>query len=142
MGLKVAADVTVTRRCIIRIPVDGMAHRDEIIHVKFRIIHNSEEDELWGKVFTPPLRKDFADEGDFREALQAHEANQRTYARQLLTQAIVGWDEKSGIEDASGNPLPFSPDNLKALLELPYAVAGLTKAYHEAVAGKGGAKGN
>lgn len=142
MGLKVASQICVNRKCIIREPVDGRAHRDHEVIVTFRILKNTEDDELYQRVFVAPLRSDFVTDEDYRRAMQEHEANSRTYGRQLLTEAIVGWPEKSGIDDAEGQPLPFSPEARADLLELPYAVVGLVKAYREAVEGKAGAKGN
>lgn len=142
MSLKVAAEVIVKRTCTIRVPRDGTAHRDEQVKINFRIMKNAEEDALWAATMVPPLREDFSAEADFRRAMRDYEANQRKYARQLLTQVVAGWDEDSNITDAKDEPLPFSPEALSDLLDLPYAVNGLSKAYHDAVAGKSGAKGN
>lgn len=142
MGLKVASQIRVDRKVIVREPVAGNAFRDQPIIVTFEVMTNSAEDELYKATFVEPLRADFVNDGDYRIALQQHEVNQRSYGRQLLRQVVVGWPEKAGIEDASGNPLHFSPEALSDLLELPYAVTAIVKAYREAIEGKSGAKGN
>lgn len=143
MGLKVASQVIVRRKVIVREPSGGTAFKEHALQLDFLILKNSEEDALYRATFVAPLRTDFVAEEDYRRALSDHDANQRGYARQLLTKVIHGWPEKdSGIEDGQGNPLLFSAENLAELLELPYAVTALVKGYREAVEGKGGAKGN
>lgn len=145
MGLKVASEVTVRRKAIIREPRDGSSFQDHPVKIDFTILANSEEDELYKQTFVAPLRADFVTEEDYRRAMQEHEAQARGYARKLLTKVIAGWpaDKKeSGLEGADGDALLFSDDALAQLLELPYAVTGLVKAYREAVEGKGGARGN
>lgn len=142
MGLKVASQIIVKRTCTIRVPLKGTAHRNEEIKVNFRVLKNSEEDELYNKTFVPPLREDFVSEADFRREMQSFEANQRLYSRQLLRKVVDSWDEDSNITDDNDQPMPFSPEALDDLLNLPYAVVGLVKSYREAIEGKQGAKGN
>ncbi|MDG5497420.1 hypothetical protein [Niveispirillum sp. BGYR6] len=145
MGLKVASEVTVRRKAIIREPRNDHSFYDHSVKIDFTIMANSEEDELYKQTFVAPLRSDFVTDEDYRRAVQEHEAQARGYARKLLTKVVTGWpaDKKeSGLEDANGEALAFSDEALAQLLELPYAVTGLVKAYREAVEGKGGQRGN
>jgi len=56
----------------------------------------------------------------------------------LLREVVVGWnDDAFGHEDETGRavPLPFSPDALNQLLEIPYVRTGLVQGYWKAVTG-------
>ena len=51
---------------------------------------------------------------------------------QLLEKVVTGWD---GIANEDGQPLTFSPENLKQLTAIPYVRQGLLKAYLDASSG-------
>lgn len=65
------------------------------------------------------------------EELKAHD-------KDLLKACVVGWnDDAFGQENANGeaDPLPFSAENLAALIEYPFIRTGLLQGYWHAVAG-------
>jgi hypothetical protein len=51
---------------------------------------------------------------------------------ELLETVLTGWE---GINDESDKPLPYSPSNRRELLDDPYFVKGLIKAYLESLEG-------
>lgn len=53
-------------------------------------------------------------------------------ARQLIEEALLGWD---GVTDEAGRPIPCEAEAKRALLDLPFVLVGLAEAYAEALAG-------
>jgi hypothetical protein len=91
--------------CTISVPQDDGARQEQMITPRFRVIPQSEIDEL----YTP-------------------EAFRRGNSDAVLMQKVVaGFD---GLKDESGEPVP--DDVAKAtLLGIPYVVDGLTRGYSE-----------
>lgn len=52
----------------------------------------------------------------------------------LMAEALIGWE---GIREEHGGDLPFSPEAVRALLDVPYILVALATAYADAVSGAG-----
>lgn len=50
----------------------------------------------------------------------------------LLERCVVGWKDVNG---ADGEPLPFSPENLRALVGIPYIRGEAARTYIESMSG-------
>lgn len=44
----------------------------------------------------------------------------------VLARIVTGWE---GVHDAEGQPLPFTPENLRLAAEIPYFAVGVVRAY-------------
>jgi hypothetical protein len=51
----------------------------------------------------------------------------------FLSEVVVGWE---GVGDEQGNPLPFTPENRRLLLNVPYARTAVIEGYFEALGGR------
>lgn len=56
-----------------------------------------------------------------------------TAEQTLLDDVLVGWD---GVGDEDGNPLDFTPENRRALLQVPYVRTAVIEAFFEGIGGR------
>jgi hypothetical protein len=69
---------------------------------------------------------------------QARYDELKAHDNDLLNECVVGWnDDAFGHENANGeaDPLPFTAENLAALIEYPFIRTGFLQGYWKAVAG-------
>jgi hypothetical protein len=85
----------------VNVPADGGPEKVEI-QIRYRLLTRSELSGLSERIKA-------AAEGGEGEVLAALDG--------LLAERITGWD---GISDEAGEVLPFSADNLTAVLDVPY----------------------
>ena len=75
--------------------------------------------------FTARLRPD--------AALQQQFAERRIGEADFARAVVVGWD---GVGDEAGDPLPFTAENLRRLVAIPYVRRAIVWAYLQAVDGR------
>lgn len=82
-------------------PADGGPQKVEI-KVRYKLLTRSELAELSERL---------------KAAAEGSDADVISTLDSLLAERITGWD---GIADEAGNPLAFTPDNVAAVLDVPY----------------------
>ena len=112
---KIAKNRRIKWPVVISVPQDGGAVQKQKITAEFDILPASAVDQLMQE----------ARSGDQDAA--------------LLFEVLVGWDDVSS-ED--GQPLDFSPEACKELVDISYARNALLRAYFEAASGSAAARKN
>jgi hypothetical protein len=77
--------------------------------------------------FTAQLRRLDRDQMD---ALAKQAAEEAWDDRRMATELLRGWG--SDVVNASGHPLPYTPDNVKRVLSTPNAAEGVLRAHRRA----------
>lgn len=138
--LKITSATTVRREVSIRMPRDGSGFDKHIIRLDWRIVDKDQQDELQRRALDPLVRGDDETDEGWRQRLEEQRELLRQYERELMRGAIAGWpaDKSSGLADDDGEPLPFTPDHLEALLKNPIILSQLVSYYRDMLAGKSG----
>jgi hypothetical protein len=101
MAFRYIKDRSVTVPVTVSEPSDGGAQK-VTMRVRYRLLTNSQFEEFHRRL---------------REAPDEDISAKKRIIDEVLIKHIVGWDD---VLDESGAPLAFSPEVLRALLDLPY----------------------
>lgn len=101
---------------IINIPANGGNTTCQKFSLKWKVLNTSEFDEML------PSALDFSDDKDKEPWVT------------FWSKIITGWKDIKG--EKGEKPLPFTADNLSALLRIPYVQAELLNTYRECIMGR------
>jgi hypothetical protein len=138
---KLTDEIRVTRELRIQVPRDGTRlFETKNIKVTFRILANSEEeqmvDDVVSPVESPGPDASAAELAAFEAARRQKDRRARTFVAELLRTVVVGWPDDSGIADEDGKPLAYTPERRDQLIDVPFVQSALITAYRDACAGK------
>lgn len=117
MALRIKKDNIVWWPVTVKVPQDGGKPEDVEISVKYKLITRSERNEFIGLAFNDDV------------ANADHDVDR---ALALYRDKVLDW---KGIENEDGNELPFSPENLEAMLDHTFFEMALSRGLFQASSG-------